>query len=51
MNTVGENNGNSTDTLSENNNTPDLTSAFNNPSWLILVAAVGVAEIIRRRVS
>ena len=51
MNTVGENNGNSTDTLSENNNTPDLTSAFNNPSWLILVAAVGAAEIIRRRVS
>jgi hypothetical protein len=51
MNTVGENNGNSTDTLSENNNTPDLTSAFSNPSWLILVAAVGAAEIIRRRVS
>ena len=35
----------------ENNDTPDLTSAFSNPSWLILVAAVGAAEIIRRRVS
>ncbi|MGB1811809.1 MAG: kelch repeat-containing protein, partial [Candidatus Kariarchaeum pelagius] len=51
INTVSENNGNSTNTLTENNNTPDLTSAFNNPNWLILVAAVGAAEIIRRRVS
>ena len=50
MNTVGENNGNSTNTVIENN-TPDLTSAFSNPNWLILVAAVGAAEIIRRRVS
>ena len=51
MSTISENNGNSTNTLSENNDTPDLTSAFSNPNWLILVAAVGAAEIIRRRVS
>ena len=51
MSTINENNGNSTNISNENNNTPDLTSAFSNPNWLILVAAVGAAEIIRRRVS
>ena len=51
INTVSENNGNSTNISNENNDTPDITSAFSNPNWLILVAAVGAAEIIRRRVS